>query len=62
MKKTLIFVLTICLLAAAVMAVLSVTYPELQQGFRDFFANAWARTVTFFRLFFEPFKRAFVQG
>ncbi|MDR2686374.1 MAG: hypothetical protein LBB75_01360 [Oscillospiraceae bacterium] len=59
MKKTLIFVLAICLLALAVMAVLSVTYPELQQGFRDFFADAWARVGTFFRLFFEPFKQAF---
>ena len=59
MKKTLIFVLAICLLAIAVMAVLSVTYPELQEGFRDFFANAWTRIGTFFRLFFEPFKQAF---
>ena len=62
MKKTLIFVLAICLLALAVMAVLSVTYPELQQGFRDFFANAWTRIGNFIRFFTEPFKRAFLQG
>ena len=62
MKKILIFVLAICLLAVAVMAVVSVTYPETQQGFRDFFANAWIRAGAFFRLFTEPFRQAFVRG
>jgi len=60
--KTVKFVLVICLLAVAVMAVLSVTYPELQQPFRDFFAGAWMRIGAFFNFFLEPFKRAFVQG
>ena len=62
MKKTLIFVLAICLLAVAVMAVLSVTYPELQERFRAFFADMWVRIGNFVRFFTEPFKRAFLQG
>jgi len=60
--KTAKLILVICLLAVAVMAVLSVTYPELQQGFRDFFVDVWTRIGTFFRLFSEPFKQAFVRG
>ena len=60
--KTAKFVLVICLLVIAVMAVLSVTYPELQQPFRDFFQGLGERIGTFFRLFTEPFRQAFLRG
>ena len=62
MKKIIIFVLAICLLALAVMAVLSVTYPEMQQGFQDFFAETARRTGNFFALFTRPFKEAFTKS
>ena len=60
--KTLKLVLVICLLAIAVMAVLSVTYPGMQDIFRDFFAGLFTRIGNFFNLFFGPLKEAFVRG
>ena len=60
--KTVKFVLVICLLAIAVMAVLSVTYPEMQEGFRAFFESLGEFAGRFVRLFTEPFRQAFVRG
>jgi len=56
------FVLVICLLSIAVMAVLSVTYPELQEGFRVFFAGLGEFAGRLLRFFTEPFRQAFVRG
>jgi len=56
------FVLVICLLAIAVMAVLSVTYPELQQPFRDFFGGVWTYIGNLFDVFFGPLKEALRPG
>jgi len=55
------FALVVCLLVIAVAAVLSVTYPELQQRFAEFFREVGARIGNFFRLFTEPFKQAFLR-
>ena len=62
MKKLAVFALVICLLVIAVAAVLSVTYPELQQKFVDFGREVGTRIGNFFRLFTEPFKQAFLRG
>ena len=61
MKKIVVFVLAICLLALAILAVLSVTYPEMQEGFRAFFEETGRRIGNFFELFTEPFRKAFLR-
>jgi len=60
MKRYIVFVLVILLLAVAVMAVLSVTYPGLQEKFADFFRDVGAWFSNFFGKFAKPIEDALV--
>ena len=61
MKKYAVFALIVCLSVIAVAAVLSVTYPEMQQKFAQSIHDAGERISGFFELFFRPFKEAFIR-
>jgi len=56
------FALVMVLLAVAVIAVLCVTYPELQQTFKDFLANLWAGVCKLFEYIISPFREAFARA
>jgi len=58
MKKTFVFALVICLLVIAVMAVLSVTYPELQERFREWGDSTREFIRNFIDSLLSPFRGA----
>jgi len=62
MKKFAVFALVVCLLVIAVAAVLSVTYPELQQKFAESLRDFGESLRVFFSKMAEPFKEAFLKG
>jgi len=56
------FVLVVLLLAAGVIAVLCVTYPELQQNIKEFLENFFHGIGNFFKEIFKPVESAFNGG
>jgi len=62
MKNSGKFIMMMLLLAIGVLAVLCVTYPELQSGIKEFLENLWAGIRHFFAPFIDHFRQAFVRG
>ena len=60
--KIIKLLLVILLLAVAVMAVLSVTYPEMQQGIKEFLEGLYQRFSEAFGAIFKPVGDAFNGG
>ncbi|MCL2298570.1 MAG: hypothetical protein FWC27_00285 [Firmicutes bacterium] len=54
--------LVVLLLAAGVIAVLCVTYPELQQNIKEFLENFFHGIGNFFKEIFKPVESAFNGG
>ena len=61
MKNLGTFIIVIVLIAVAVLAVLCVTYPELQEPIKVSLENTGKAIGNFFNAFFEPIKKAFVK-
>ena len=62
MKKSGSFILAAVLLVVAVVAVLCVTYPEVQQPIKEFLENTGKAIGNFFAALFKPIKDAFVHS